>query len=211
MKTLADKILRDFSKVKLKKVSVKVPKLRIRNLQARKEKIKKISEQKKDDKIPTSSIVSILIKSAVENAKRDKKEKSVIGEDKSYTAIKDSANSLGGYGTVSKNYGGASSTSYVDYEKLFSYLGKFRAQNPYENFGDDRGAKLSDGTGNLSWIDKNTIEKGARFVKYMKHPTIEIDTSSLVPIAGMGSAEWEQFKLWMKLEPVMYRLKISTS
>ena len=81
IKTLADKISRNLSRVNIKKASVEVPKLRVRN--------KKNSTSKKDDKIPISSIVNILINSTIEKAKREKKEKHVIEEDKSYTILKE--------------------------------------------------------------------------------------------------------------------------
>ena len=101
-KTLADRILR----VKIKKAAVKIPKLRV--------KAKKLVKAKKDDNFPVSSIISILIKAAVENAKRGKKEKVAIEEHKSYSLFKED-NELkfnGGYGTVSKSYGASPHTSY---------------------------------------------------------------------------------------------------
>ncbi|MBI2658876.1 hypothetical protein HYX05_02110, partial [Candidatus Woesearchaeota archaeon] len=65
-------------------------------------------------------------------------------------------------------------------------------------------------SGSFALADKETMDKGARYVKYFNSKT-PIDKSSLVPIAGMNSAEWEQFKLWMRLDTVMYLLKTSTS
>ena len=54
------------------------------------------------------------------------------------------------------------------------------------------------------------MEKGARYTKYFAGGN-NLNPVSLVPIAGMSSGEWEEFKLWMKLDPVMYRFKTSTS
>ena len=62
----------------------------------------------------------------------------------------------------------------------------------------------------FSLIDKETMEKGANYIRYF-NSKIPIDKSSLVPIAGMNSAEWEQFKMFMRLDTAMYLLKISTS
>lgn len=201
--TLADKIARNFSKIKIKKASVKIPRLR-----AKKEKIMK----PKKEATPISSIINILIKTAVEKAKREKKEKSKAEEDKSYTIIREDKQNIGRYGAVSKGYGIAPHTSYIDYGKLFGYLGKFRAQSPYESMGNhsERIGKSMDDSNKFFLIDKETMEAGVKYAKYFA-PTNEINPSSLVPIAGMSSAEWEQFKLWMKLDPVMYRLKTSTS
>ena len=203
--TLADRIKTDFSKIKLKKAAVKVPKLKVRKI--------KVANLKSDDKIPVSSIINILIKTAVEKAKRDKKEKAVE-RDKSYTIVKDdtSLNINGGYGTVSKGYGTTPHASYVDYGKLFSYLGKFRSQGAYENMDGDHLGKINKAMEDqgFSLIDKETMEKGKTYVRYF-NSKIPIDKSSLVPIAGMNSAEWEQFKMFMRLDTAMYLLKISTS
>ena len=88
--------------------------------------------------------------------------------------------------------------------------GKFRAKSPYENLSNiERSDNLLD-NGKFSLIDFETMEKGARHARYFT-PGNELNPLSLVPIAGMSSGEWEQFKLWMKLDPVMYRLKTSTS
>src|SRR3989344_1051821 len=114
--TLPDKILNGFSKIKLKKASVKVPRLKVRK--------NKAAKLKSEDKIPISSIIDILIKAAVEKAKREKKEKS-LERDKSYDISKDDKPLIanGGYGTVSKGYGASPHASYVDYEKIFKTAG----------------------------------------------------------------------------------------
>lgn len=202
-KTLADKVLKDFSRLKLKKAAVKVPKLKVRK--------RKVTNLKSEDKIPISSIVNILIKTAVEKVKKERKEKAVE-KDKSYNILKDNkpiAN--GGYGTVSKGYGNAPHTSYVDYGKLFSYLGKFRSQSAYENMGNHlETLNKATESGSFTLVDRETMDKGARYVRYF-HSKTPIDKTSLAPIGGMSSAEWEEFKWFMRLETPLYLLKISTS
>ena len=198
----------NFSKVKLKKTFVKVPKLK-----ARKDRIKKIS-QKKDDKILISSIVDIMIKSAVDRAKTEKKAKAQVEEDKSYTSLRDDKTiESSGYGAMQKAYGTAPHASYVDYEKLFSYLGKFRAKQPYENMAEHTGM-LNKATESSSFVlaDREAIDKIGRFDKYMKSPVMDMPVMalSLVPIAGLSSAEWEEIKMMMKLDPAMYNLKTKT-
>lgn len=209
-KTLADKVLENFSTIKLKSSSVKVPKLKIKN----EINGKKYPKSKSHEKIPVSSIINILIKSAIDKAKSDEKDKAKAEETEPAISLKEEEQvASGGYGAASKGYGGIPQSSYADYEKLFSYLGKFRSQSAYEDLGiNDLGSmnKMLGGS-NFSLIDKETMETGAKFVKYFKSPVVELDPSALVPIGGMSSAEWEQFKLWMKLDPVMYRLKTSTS
>lgn len=212
--TLTERVATDFARVKLKKASVKVPKLKIQ-----KESGKRALNQRKADAVPISSLVNILIKSAIEKAKKEQKEKVQVEEEKSYTVLKEGNKLIfnGGYGTVSKGYGAAPHASYVDYGKLFSHLGSFRAKQPYENMAEHVGA-LNRETESRSFVlaDKQTMERGAGYVKYFLggialNPDSGAHPSSLVPVAGMNSSEWEQFKMWMKLDPVMYLLKIRTS
>lgn len=209
-KTLAERVSRSFSRVKIKKASVKVPKLK-----AGKEKIKP-SKPKKDDRFPVSSIINILIKTAVEKAKRDKKEKSATEEDKSYIILKDdkTLNINGGYGTISKGYGTAPHASYVDYGKLVSYLGKLKSQTPYENMAEHLGT-LNKATESGSFVlaDRDSMDKIGRYERYNKNPLMDMPAIalSLVPVAGLSSGEWEEIKMLMKLDPVIYNLKTRIS
>ena len=203
MKTLADK-LKGYSKIKLKKAVVKVPKLKVKR--------KKIGNSRINDKIPTSSVINILIKAAVEKEKREKKEK-VVEKEKSYKILKDEKPAgHGGYGTVAKSYGTSPRTSYVDYEKLFSYLGKFRAKGAYQSLNGSN--SQNNGDKGFALISSETMDKATRHIKYLRLPGREfgvgaggIDSISLVPMGGMDSAEWEEFKLWFQLDKVAYYLK----
>ena len=200
--SLADSVKRNFSKIRFKRLSVKVPKLK-----ARKRREVRV---KKEEKIPLSSIINILIKASIENAKREKEKKPASGNKK--YAIKDENKEIpGGYGTISKGYGTAPHASYVDYGKLFSYLGKFKSQSAYENMGNHvEFLNKSAESGSFTLVDKETMERGKNYIRYF-NSKIPLDKSSLVPIAGMNSAEWEQFKWFMRLDTAMYLLKISTS
>lgn len=204
--TLADRVS-NFSKVRVKKISVKVPRLKA----GKKPLAKADSKDSKKIEIPVSSIVGILIKNAVEKAKREKKGKAVEN-DKAYSVLEDGADSVsGGYGTSSKGYGAAPKSPYVDYGKLFSYLGKFKARGAYqgsEDASEEKPLQLDDKGFFLA--DQKLMDQGAKYIRYFSSKT-PIDKTSLVPMAGMNSGEWEQFKLWMRLDTVMYLLKISTS
>ena len=116
----------------------------------------------------------------------------------------------GGYGTVSKNYGLAPHSSYVDYAKIFSYLGKFRAQGAY-----GAAVEMPNSAENGSFVlaDKDSMDRIGRFDKYIRNPNMAIQTIalSLVPIAGLNSAEWEEIKNLMRFDSVMYTLKSKTS
>ena len=202
--TLSDRVILNYSKVKIKKFKVRVPRLKIRKLKG--------IETKKNDNIPVSVIVNILIRAALEKAKREKENKPV-SENTKYRLTDDSKDAPGGYGTASKHYGISPTTPYVDYGKLFGYLGKFRARNAYDsdiptqsfgNLVEPRSVEL---------VDRESMDKGVRYVKYFFPHAADfyVNLASLVPVAGMNSAEWEQFKLMMQLDPVMFKLKMSTS
>ncbi|MBI2654232.1 hypothetical protein HYX02_05485 [Candidatus Woesearchaeota archaeon] len=210
--TLADKV-KEHSEVKLKSVSVKVPTLNT----SKKHKGKQKAEVKKSEQLSLTSLANLIIKASLERAKREKKTKPKE-EDKVYKIIKERRPLIvsGGYGTVSKNYGVSQQTSYVDYGKLFSYLGKFKTQNPYEHLVDEHAGiankALEDSGFNL--IGKESMDKIGKYVKYFMPKTSDLlltASISLVPLQGMSSAEWEQVKMWIKLDPVMYLLKSTTS
>ncbi len=216
-KTLADRILDNFSTVSVRKTTVKVPKLIIKPNANRKSKKKRIILKSGNGSNSISSIVNLFIKSAFEKAKKDKKEKQPL-EEKSYKVIQEdfSLNLNGGYGTISRSYGSAPANSYVDYAKIFSYLGKFRAGSPYEQVEGLEALNKTLESGSFTLVETENMNKGARYVRHFGggkdlNPLSYLNPLSLVPVAGMNSGEWEQFKMWMKLESVMYLLKISTA
>ena len=206
-KTLADRISRDFIRVKLKKAAVRVPKLSVNK--------EKIIKSKKDESFPVSSIINILIKAAVEKAKRERREKDRFDDGRSYKIIKDDKPiAHGGYGAVSKGYGRAPHASYVDYGKLFSYLGKFKSNSAYENMAEHLGNLNKAGdSGSFVLADGDSMDKVGRYEKYIKSPVGDMFAMalSLVPVAGLSSGEWEEIKMLMKLDPVMYTLKSKIS
>ena len=202
MATLAERIRKNFSRIKIRRASVRVPRLRIS---------KRTIKQDDKSSIPISSLVKILISNAVEESRKEAKEEKKTEEAKPYRVIKEEKPEATGYGTASKSYGTAPQTSYVDYSKMFSYLGKFKARNAYENFETPSDANSFLEQSSRSLVDFETMNKGARHVRYFIPAGTDLNTLSLVPVAGMSSGEWEQFKLWTKLDPVMYRFKTSTS
>lgn len=201
-KTLSDRIAKDFSVIKLKKAVIRVPKLKA---------VKPKAKPKKAEEMPVSSVINILIKSAVEKARKEKKEKAQDG--KSYIILKDDKiTAVGGYGAVSKGYGASPHSSYVDYGKIFGYLGKFRAQSAFENFDGSHVERLNRimEQGNKSYlIDKETIDSGVKNIKYFINGPLAAGPGS-VPLGGISSAEWEKFKMWMIVDYVMFSLKMST-
>lgn len=211
-KTLANKILRNSSVIRINKSLVKVPKLTAGK--RKKADIKKSLSKKNDGNIPTSALINILIKNAVENAKKNKKEREIISEEnKAYTSIKEeNAQNIGGYGTVSKSYGITPHSSYIDYGKLFSYLGKFRARSPYQSLNDSN--QQNKGENGFALASSETMDKAARHIKYLRSSSREfgvgaggIDALSMVPMGDMSAGEWAEFKLWFQLDKVAYYLK----
>lgn len=208
-RTLADRV-RDFSEVKLHKTTIKVPKLKVRTKG-------KTTFKKEEAQQLISSMVNILLKAAIEKSKKERKKKPVE-EEKSYKLLKDDRDIIfnGGYGTVSKSYGSTPRTSYLDYGKLFSHLGSFKAKQPYENMAEHLGAmnKAAESS-SFTLVDSETLQKGGWHIKYFYHPgrfdMYTALTSLVSPIPGISSAEWEKFKLLMIIDKVAYNLKISTS
>ena len=101
-KTLADKVSANFYNVRLRKAIVSVPKIKNTKKKAKLAPTPKT----KEGKISFPSIVEMLIKSAVEDAKKEnarKKPSQVFLSEKDYTILKeDKENAIGGYGAVSK-------------------------------------------------------------------------------------------------------------
>jgi len=209
-KTLADK-LKNFSTIKVKNASVKVPKLDIRKKAVSNRK--KLATTAKDDKIPVSSIIDILIKTAVDNAKKEGKEKSGVEESKTYAISKEDAKiKFEGYGNSFRRYETAPRTPYVNYEKLFSYLGKFKAQSPFENFASDnpteRINKVIEQGNKFYLIDNEVRDDAVRSIKYFTHGAVMGEQA--VPTGKINSADWEKFKIWKLVSYVEFNLKMQT-
>jgi len=203
--TLAEKIRKNFSKVRVKGAIVRVPKLNIKKIKA--------SKIKKQDKTPVSSIVSILIKSSIESAKKERKEKSELEEDRAYRIPKEDAKTgFEGYGAFSRRYGASPHASYVDYGKLFSYLGKFRAQGAFENFASDnpteRINKIVEQGNKFYLIDNEVRDDAVRSIKYFTHGAVMGEQA--LPTGKINSADWEKFKIWKLVSYVEFNLKMQT-
>ena len=203
--TLDKKVMQDFSKVKINKFSIKVPRLGIRK--------SKQPKRQAENKIPASVIVSILIRAALEKAKEEKKKKQA-DEYKKYRIINEQNEIPGGYGTAPKHYGMSPSAPYMDYGKVFGYLGKFRTKNPYQS-DDNFIGFLNNSLESRSFelVSREAMDSGARHAKYFFPHAADfyLNLTSLVPIAGMNSGDWEKFKLMMQIDKTMYSLKLSMS
>jgi len=208
-KTLTDKVSRNFSSIKLKKTSVKIPKVK-----AAKEKAVRRNKREYGSEINISSLINILVKSPSQEDKKGKKEKSEVQEGKGYAILKEEMPVVnGGYGTISRSYGSAPHSSYVDYGKLFSYLGKFRARSAFENFADDGPAerinRMIEEGNKFYLVDRETMDNGVRSLKYFTSGVILGDLGA-VPSGGINSGDWEKFKLWKLVDYVTFNLKMST-
>ena len=202
--TLADKVGKNFVKIALKRYSVKVPSIKIGKIKPKK--------QMQSDKIAVSALVNILIRNALEKVKREKEKKPAVGDGK-YKLLKEgNFHVQGGYGAVSRSYPSLIHTPYVDYGKLFSYLGKFKAKGAYQSLNGSN--SQNNGGNGFALASSETMDKATRHIKYLRPTGREfgvgaggIDSISLVPMGGMDSSEWEEFKLWFQLDKVAYYLK----
>ena len=210
MITLVEKVLKHFSKVKIKRAEVKIPEIKTLNKNQKNKSIK----PNFDSKVPISSIINLMIKAALEEAKLSRKEKKEP-EKKSYNQVKEEPNVAGGYGAV-KSYTSGVVSSYTDYAKIFSYLGRFRARSAYQSMNDSN-SQISGDKG-FSVASAETMDKAAKHIRYFRQPGREFgvgagafDLLSLVPMGGMDAAEWTEFKLGFQLDQVMYYLKRKTA
>lgn len=196
--SLTRKVKKIFGEIKTKKDAVRIPAI----------STLKGAIRNPPSSLPNSAIIQIMISSAAEQAQKASKEEVVDNKaGKKYKILDEGKESgIGGYGAV-RPYSSGTFASYLDYSKLFSYLGKFRA---FSSYFSAENAISPENSSQRQAAELDAIEKGVRHIKYLAH-NHEINTISAVPIAGMDSSEWEKFKLWMKLDPVMYRLKTSTS
>ena len=111
--TLAERVLKSFVEIKVNKKSAKIPKI---------------------GKVPfDASIIQILIKTAAEQSKiKSKDEKKDLSDtSRQYKVIKEEKDIEGGYGASRAYSAGKVGASYLDYGRLFSYLGKFKAFSNY--------------------------------------------------------------------------------
>ena len=203
--TLTQKIEENFDNVALKKALVKVPRLRIRKSKVSSKKM----PSKQRPETPTSAIIGMILKAAAER----KKEKKKIPDSPQYKIIKDERPLLenSGYGTLSRSYGSSAKTPYVDYGKLFSYLGELRSKNAFEDLDGSPtqlANKVAEQGNRFYFVDREVIDAGVRTIKYFT-PGTSNGELAVVPV-GMNSSDWEKFKLWQKIDPVMFNLKMNT-
>ena len=106
--------------------------------------------------------------------------------------------SNGGYGTISKHYGISPIVKHLDYTKLFSYLGAFRAKGMYEDLGERSmgGAGSNGDESTREMVGKETMEKAAKHFKYFVRGDVQGDIGFVPPIGlNIDSGEWEKYRL----------------
>lgn len=199
-KTLTERVIRLFSMLRLDKD------LKTNNIKTMKPR--RIVSTRRD---LFTFIGNLTIKSAIDEVKGPTTQKNG-GNGPTYRVQKDhKAFISSGYGTISRNYGIALNAPYIDYEKLFSYLGKFRAKSMYENTAEHIAmANNSMHASSATLVDFETMQIGARYVKYTLGWR-DLNTVSMMPLQGMSSDEWERFKLWTISNPVMFRAMTTMS
>lgn len=199
-----------FSRVKLGKSRIKVPKLKARPRR------QKFVVKRQPSQIPVSVLVNMLIKKSLEDARKESEKKAANSEERTYRVIKEDKDAnIGGYGATSRSYG-AIQAAYTDYEKIFSHIGKFRAKGMYESLDNSTGQ--TSGEMGFSLASVETMDKAASHIKYFRPSGREfgiagsgIDIVGNVPVAGMDGAEWAEFKMWFLLDKVAYYLKRKTA
>ncbi|MBI2208201.1 hypothetical protein HYU50_01795 [Candidatus Woesearchaeota archaeon] len=153
------------------------------------------------------SISNIIINSSIKMAKQSKtetvkKEKDFDGNIGEKTWDKNGVIANGGYGTISKHYGISPVVKYLDYNKLFSYLGAFRAKSMYEGL-ESNSIDWTANNGDEStrqMVGKETMEKAAKHFKYFVMGDVIGDIGFVPPFgANVDSKEWEKYRLMTKM------------
>lgn len=164
------------------------------------------------------SISSILINSIINEIKNDNEEEKL--EEELIETIDEEQEDreenvvAGGYGSVSKHYGGAPSTAYVNYDKVWEHLGSFRSKSMYESDENTNEIAMKNGEGSREMVGGETQMMAARSFKYFARTvTMEahsdyMTVTSVVPPVGTGvnSKDWEKYLLMMKMsiyQPIM--------
>jgi len=120
---------------------------------------------------------------------------------------KKEVNINGGYGTISKHYGMSSTVNYVNYDKIWSHLGTFRAYNIFENDKNSNEIAMKNGESSREMISERTLDVGARNFKYVANMNVNNTvqdmmtvTNLVVPFgANISSKDWEKYTLMMKM------------
>ncbi|MBU0614510.1 MAG: hypothetical protein KJ601_00290 [Nanoarchaeota archaeon] len=105
-------------------------------------------------------------------------------------------------------YGAGPQVKAVDYDEIYSHLGQFRAQGMYDNVSG--GGNSTDQAHERSLVSEETIHDAVQWEKYFL-PGDRMGDFGLVPMVKMNSKDWESFRLWSKVDYVMYGLMMQTS
>jgi len=161
--------------------------------------------------IPQKS-VSIVNKLEIDaNLKKVKKEKHVKETEEEPELEEEVEEVLPYKSNSSWLYGPPPQTDYVDYDKIFAHLGKFGGRSMYEGFEgyDDKEKPQLNKAKEGILLDHQVMDDGAKYLKYFL-PGDFMGSWSLVPPAGIDSKDWELFKLWSKIDYIMFNLKMQT-
>src|SRR3989344_6491112 len=135
--TQEEKDIATADSVKLKAESVKVPSLDSKTSLRKSEAKKQPGFVSKQTSVSLQQILSLMFN--LKDAEKDEKPKEHAESEQE--PIKDieekSEPSSGGNGSAQKSYEALPESSYTDYSKLFSYLGKFRANSNMYIQGDE--------------------------------------------------------------------------
>ncbi|MFH0867752.1 MAG: hypothetical protein V1831_00400 [Candidatus Woesearchaeota archaeon] len=162
------------------------------------------SSNKDNRKIQNSnfSISSILINSALDEVKNESKgqtlKEETLEESSEEKIIKDEKNVLvnGGYGTISKHYGISKVNKYTNYDKIWGYLGAFKAYSMHEIAEKSNEIARNNGESSREMVSTETIEKSAKHFKYfVVGEQMSLDVGFVPPFgSNIDSKEWEKYR-----------------
>lgn len=99
--------------------------------------------------------------------------------------------------------------SSLNYDELFSYLGKRTTRNLYDNHvGEESKNIMEKILAEVIPVTTKTIEKGIKKAKYFTPG--DVTMSFQLPPEGMTSDEYEKLKLWNILNPALAKFYMDT-
>jgi hypothetical protein len=150
--------------------------------------------------------ISLSVKSAKEKTETIDEEVEVVEPEEDDNEKSNAAVYLGIRPNI---YGSGPAKSNVDYDEIYSHLGQTRAKGMYDDVSGGGGDSI-DRVPERSLVDSEVIHDAIQWEKYFLSGDRMGDFGA-VPMAGINSKDWERFRLWAKVEYVMYNLMRQTS
>ncbi len=207
--------------IKMKKQDTKA---RLDNLLARlmlinrsKKKNKKHKTKSRNTKQSSPRFSSIctltnsLIRKAINDSKKKKEKKASKSSEVDIIDIEEDRELIvnGGYGTVSSIYASAPIIKYVNYDKLFSHIGSFKANYNQQQALMEFGITPKGDDATREMVSTEVIDKAAKHFKYFVRGEILGDVGYVPPTgSSVNSKDWEKYRIMSQMSIYQPLLKL---